>query len=66
MFPLTCIDLGTPKAGEVKEKEDLKTTLKWGKLFFDVILDHEILTYLKNEKYLILIVNSRKFNVFIF
>lgn len=32
------------KAEEVKENEEPKTTLKWEKLFFDVILGREILT----------------------
>ena len=50
------------KAREVKEKEKLKTTLKWEKFFFDVILDREIFTYLKNKSYLILTVNSRNLN----
>ena len=50
------------KAREVKEKEKLKTTLKWEKFFFDVILDREIFTYLKNKNYLILMVNSRNLN----
>ena len=50
------------KAGEVKEKEKLKTTLKWEKKFFDVNLDREIFTYLKNKNYLILMVNSRNLN----
>ena len=65
MFPCTCTDFGISKAGEVKEKEELKTLLKRGKLFFDVILDPEIFIQLKNKKYLLLIVNSRQFNVFI-
>ena len=42
MFPCTCTDFGISKAGEVEEKEELKTLLKRGKLFFDVILDREI------------------------
>ena len=42
MFPCTCTDFGISKAGEVKEKEELKTLLKRGKLLFDVILDPEI------------------------
>ena len=54
------------KAGKVKEKEELKTALKWGKFFYDVILDYEIFTYLERKKVLILLVNSIKFGVFLF
>ena len=35
---------------EVKEKEELKNLLKWGKFPFYVTVDHEIFTYLKNPK----------------
>ena len=53
IFPCTCIDLSTPKSEEALEEEEaLITTLKWGKLCFDVILDREIFTYLKHKKYL--------------
>ena len=38
IFSWTCTDLDIPIAREVKEKEELKTFLKWRKLFFDVIL----------------------------
>ena len=39
--------------------------LKWEKFLFNVILNRGISTYLKNKKYLILIVDKliRKFNV---
>ena len=40
--PCSCTDLSIPKTGKVEEKEDLKIMLKWGKFFFDVILDREI------------------------
>ena len=40
-IPCTCIDPGIPKAGDVKEKEELKTMFKRGKLFFDVTFDCE-------------------------
>ena len=63
--PGTCIDLDISKVGEVNKKKELKTMLKWGKFFFHLILDWEIFRYLKNKKYLILIVNSRKFNGFL-
>ena len=35
---------------EVKEKEELKNLLKWGKFSFYVMLNREIVTYLKNKK----------------
>ena len=43
----------------MKEKEELKNFLKWGKFSFYVMVDHEIFTYLKNKKYLILIVHKK-------
>ena len=64
-FPCACTDLGIPKVGKVKEKEELKIMFIWGKFLFDVILDRGIFTYLKNKKLLIWIVN-REFNIFIF
>ena len=44
------MDLDMPVAGEVEEKEELKNLLKWSKLFFHVMIDREIFTYLKNKK----------------
>ena len=38
------------KAGEVEKKEELKKVLMWGEFSFHVMVDREILTYLKNEK----------------
>ena len=38
---------------------------KWGKFSFYVMVDSEIFTYLKNKKYLIIIVN-KKFKIFDF
>ena len=58
--------LSISKSLEVREKGRTENNIKVGKMFFYVILDFEIFTYLKNRRYLILIVNSRKFNVFIF
>ena len=57
--------LGIQKLGEVKEEEELNTMLKRRKLFSDVILDCEILTYLENTRYLVEIVNKSKFKAFI-
>ena len=45
-----CVHLGIPIAGEMKEKEELKNLLKWGKFFFHVMVDREIFTYLKIKK----------------
>ena len=49
----------------MKEKEELKNLSKWGKFSFYVMVDSEIFTYLKNKKYLIIIVN-KKFKIFDF
>ena len=49
----------------MKEKEELKNLSKWGKFSFYVMVDSEIFTYLKNKKYLIIIVNI-KFKIFDF
>ena len=38
-----CTHACIPKAGKVELKEELKTILKWGKLFFEVILDFDIM-----------------------
>ena len=35
---------------EVKEKEELKNLLKWGKFSFYEMADREIFAYLKNKK----------------
>ena len=45
----------------MKEKEELKNLVKWGKFSFYVMVDSQIFTYLKKKK-LILIVN--KFSIF--
>ena len=37
--------LGFPMSGEAEGKKERKIILKWGKFFFYVILDREILTY---------------------
>ena len=42
----------------MKEKEERKKLLKWGKFSFYVMVDREIFMYLKNKKELILIVNK--------
>ena len=42
LFPITCTNLGISKSLKCEEKEDLKIMLKWGKLFFDVIVDRGI------------------------
>ena len=42
------------QALEMKEKEELKNLLKWDKFSFYVIAN-----YLKNKKYIILIVNKK-------
>ena len=55
----TCTHLGILIAGEVEEKEELKKLLMWGKFSFHVMVDCEIFTYLKNKKYVILIVNKK-------
>ena len=46
-------------AGELEEKEELKNLLMWGKFSFHVMVDCEIFTYVKNKKYVILIVNKK-------
>ena len=49
IFPCACIDLDIPKDGKVKEKEELKKMLNWGKFFYGVISDRGIFTYLNNK-----------------
>ena len=50
---------------EVEEKEELKILLKCGKFSFYLMVDSEVFTYLKNKKFIILVVN-KKFLVFHF
>ena len=45
-------------AGEVEEKGELKNLLMWGEFSFHVMVDREIFTYVKNEKQLILIIDT--------
>ena len=52
------------KSWRSKEKEEMKTRLNWEKQNWGVILDHKFFTYLEINRYMILILNSRKFNVF--
>ena len=52
------------KSWRSKEKEGMKIRLNWEKQNWGVILDHKFFTYLEINRYLILILNSRKFNVF--
>ena len=42
IFPCACTDWGILKTAEVKEKEELTTMLKLGKISFDVILDRDL------------------------
>ena len=50
----TCTHLDILIAGEVAEKQELKTLLMWGEFFFHIMLDREVFTYIReNEKYLI-------------
>ena len=42
LFPSTCTNLGISKSLKCEEKGDWKIMLQWGKLFFDVIVDHGI------------------------
>ena len=39
-----------PIAGENEENKEQKKLLKWGKFSFYVILDCQIVTYLKNKE----------------
>ena len=45
----TCIKTHILTAGKVEEKEELKNLLMWGTFSFDVIVDGEIFTYVKNK-----------------
>ena len=63
-YQVVCTHVQT-LALKVKAKEELKNLLKWGKISFYVMVDCEIFTYLKNKKFLILIV-SKKFKIFEF
>ena len=55
----------TTEALEVEEKGKLKNSLKLGKFSFPGMVDHEIFTYLKSKKQIILVVN-RRFKIFHF
>ena len=55
----TCIKTQLLTAGKVEEKEELKNLLMWGTFSFDVIVDGEIFTYVKNKIQLIFIVNKK-------
>ena len=57
-----CTHLGILIAGEAEEKEEFKNLLMWGKFSFHVMVDREFFTYVKNKKYLTLIV-SIKFKI---
>ena len=39
----TCTHLGIPRAGEVEEKEELKSLFMWGEFSFHAMIDREIL-----------------------
>ena len=45
-----CTNLGIPIFGEVNEKAELKSLLKWDKFSLYVIVDSKIFTYLQNKK----------------
>ena len=45
-----CTHLGILIAGEVEEKEELKNLLMWGEFFFHIMVDHEIIAYVKNKR----------------
>ena len=45
-----CTHLSILIAGEVEEKEELKNLLMWHKFSFHVMVDRELLTYVKNKK----------------
>ena len=48
--PHTCTHLGIVLAGEVEEKEELKSSLMWGKFSFHVMVDRELFTYVKKKE----------------
>ena len=50
--------LGILIAGEAKEKEELKNLLMWGKFSVHIMVVRELFTYVKNKKWLTLIVNK--------
>ena len=58
----TCTHLGILIAGEVEEKQELINLLMCGELSFHVMVDRKIFTYVKNEKWPILIF-SKKFKI---
>ena len=41
--------LGILIAGEVEEKQELKNLLMWGKFSLYLMVDRELLTYVKNK-----------------
>ena len=55
----TCTHLGILIAGEVEEKQELKNLLMWGKFSLYLMVDRELLTYVKNKNQLTLIVNKK-------
>ena len=50
--------LGILIAGEAKAKEELKNLLMWGKFSVLIMVVRELFTYVKNKKWLTLIVNK--------
>ena len=52
-FLFACTNICIPKAEKDKQKEKLKIMSKWGKFFFDVVLDGKIFTHLNNKRKLI-------------
>ena len=46
----TCTHLDILIAGEVEEKEELKSSTMWGEFFIHVMVDREIFMYTKNEE----------------
>ena len=47
------LDLSFPRDEKTEQNKKLKIMLKWEKLFFDVILDDDSFTDLKNKRQLI-------------
>ena len=50
--------LGILIAAEAKEKEELKNLLIWGKFSVHIMVVRELFTYVKNKKWLTLMVNK--------
>ena len=42
--------LGIAITGEAEEKEEMKNLLMWGQYSFHVMVDRELLKYVKNKK----------------